>query len=118
MALLERMDDLDGRLEDMIKNIERTEKNITTREINEISKFIRELMEFNTELEDSLEIKLLNIYDPQMERLIDSMAYQIQDKQEDEVKLVLSISKLLYESYRDAIINAKKDMEQYFLNLK
>lgn len=118
VALLERMDDLDGRLEDMIKNIERTEKKITAREINEISKFIRELMEFNTELEDSLEIKLLNIYDPQMERLIDSMAYQIQEKQEDEVKLVLSISKLLYESYREAIINAKKDMEQYFLNLK
>ena len=113
-ALSERMDDLYCRLEDMIKNIERTEKNIIAGEISKISKFIRELMEFNTELEDSIEVKLLNIYDPQMERLIDSMVYQIQDKQKDEVKLVLSISKLLYESYRDAISNAKKDMEQYF----
>lgn len=100
-------------LDDGMETIERIRNNKGELENDEIKKNIQEIMEINSVLQDSLEAKILGMYNAETGYTVAMSAYRVKEDIKSDVDDIVKMCEMSYKGYLQAIENMQVDYNNY-----
>ena len=100
-------------LDDGMETIERIRNNKGELENDEIKKSIQEIMEINSVLQDSLEAKILGMYNAETGYTVAMSAYRVKEDIKSDVDDIVKMCEMSYKGYLQAIENMQVDYNNY-----
>ena len=79
---------------------------------------MKNIIEINNMLDESLEVKLLNLYTPNSGYAVSMAAYNIEKNKKDDIKNLLKLCDILNKGYKEALNKSCKDIDEKIKDMK
>lgn len=117
-SLPKNMKKISELLDESASYIKEANQCLTKNNYDGLTENMKNIIEINNMLDESLEVKLLNLYTPNSGYAVSMAAYNIKKNKKDDIKNLLKLCDILNKGYKEALNKSCKDIDEKIKDMK